>query len=319
VPRNTRQAATFNLRLTGAFCQLNASATFSLIRFETDGPNLWFKAVGEPNLREYPITLALVKRFPEYLPIVVAARPDWNAWLAIEAEGAHLDADSTLDEWTTVINRLANLEIASFGHTRHILDSGARDARLFVLHGLLDAFVEDAAAFTEHERSIFSKPLPRGELRLLCSEIRRCLELLESWCLPNVLGHFDFNPTNIVLSGQHCVFLDWAEACVGPPILTLAGALESFEAFGNRTSDARDRLISQFISCWSAFESPANIKRAIEVSSLTGLFARFVTSTAWTRRRQFANPNLGESLQKYLRRMQRAFKRQSHGRIACLT
>ena len=38
---------------SGRFTQLNASPTFSLIRFETNGPAIWFKAVDEPNLREY--------------------------------------------------------------------------------------------------------------------------------------------------------------------------------------------------------------------------------------------------------------------------
>jgi hypothetical protein len=47
--------------LTGEFRQLNAGATFSLIRFDTDGPAVWFKAVGEPNLREFAITWLLAK------------------------------------------------------------------------------------------------------------------------------------------------------------------------------------------------------------------------------------------------------------------
>ena len=45
--------------LNGRFRQLNASPTFSLIRFETNGPALWFKAVGKPNQKEFPITCVL--------------------------------------------------------------------------------------------------------------------------------------------------------------------------------------------------------------------------------------------------------------------
>src|SRR5262249_28482244 len=47
------------LQLTGAFQQFNAEPTFALVRLETNGPAVWFKAVGEPNKREYSITLAL--------------------------------------------------------------------------------------------------------------------------------------------------------------------------------------------------------------------------------------------------------------------
>ena len=56
------------LHVNGRFRQLNASPSFSLIRFETDGPALWFKAVGEPNQREFTITCPLAQLFPDYLP-----------------------------------------------------------------------------------------------------------------------------------------------------------------------------------------------------------------------------------------------------------
>src|SRR5579862_6009916 len=43
----SQSIAARRLYLTGDFRQLNASPTFSLIRFETNGPAVWFKAVGE--------------------------------------------------------------------------------------------------------------------------------------------------------------------------------------------------------------------------------------------------------------------------------
>lgn len=36
------------------------------------------KAVGEPNLHEFSITLALSKLFPQSVAKMIAARPDWN-------------------------------------------------------------------------------------------------------------------------------------------------------------------------------------------------------------------------------------------------
>jgi len=44
------------LRLTGPVRQLNASPTYALLRLETNESAVWFKAVGEPNLREFPIS-----------------------------------------------------------------------------------------------------------------------------------------------------------------------------------------------------------------------------------------------------------------------
>lgn len=66
------------LDLTGRFSQLNASPLFSLVRFETSGSAVWFKAVGAPNLREFPITLLLENCLPQYVPPILATRPTWK-------------------------------------------------------------------------------------------------------------------------------------------------------------------------------------------------------------------------------------------------
>jgi hypothetical protein len=101
------------LTLNGKFRQLNASPAFSLIRFETNQSAIWFKAVGEPNLREYSITLALQKYFPAFVPRVVAMRSDWNGWLAIEAQGTHPNENSDTNVWTRIAGTLAEMQIAS--------------------------------------------------------------------------------------------------------------------------------------------------------------------------------------------------------------
>lgn len=70
------------LELTGSFCQYNGSPCFSLIRFETNGPAVWFKATGKPNRREFPITLKLAERFPRFIPKILGTKPEWNGWLS---------------------------------------------------------------------------------------------------------------------------------------------------------------------------------------------------------------------------------------------
>src|SRR5438309_8704024 len=71
------QLRRLGLRWDGNFRQLQASASFALIRFQTNRGGVWFKAVGEPNLREFPITMMLADQFPKHVPNVIAAREDW--------------------------------------------------------------------------------------------------------------------------------------------------------------------------------------------------------------------------------------------------
>jgi len=89
----------FERELGSSFRQYNTSPSFSLIRLETNGTAVWFKAVGEPNLREYPITLKLAELFPTFIPEILATKPEWNAWLSHEADGTNLGETRDLRLW----------------------------------------------------------------------------------------------------------------------------------------------------------------------------------------------------------------------------
>lgn len=85
------QVMPLGVQLTGGFRQLNASPTFSLLRLETEGGALWFKATGEPNAHELALTLAISRLFPRYVPRVLAVHHSWNGWLTEEVAGVPLD------------------------------------------------------------------------------------------------------------------------------------------------------------------------------------------------------------------------------------
>ena len=172
------RAATARLSLTGKFRQLNASATFSLVRFETDGPALWFKAVGEPNVHEFSITLALARLFPHFVPRVIGRRPDWNAWLSVEAAGTYLSDTAPLSDWQRAAATLASLQIASCGHGLHLIDAGSKDIRICSLVPHVEPFFERMAELMEVQTKPTPLALTRAEIRSLSEEVRSCLDEL---------------------------------------------------------------------------------------------------------------------------------------------
>jgi len=87
------------------FHQLNGAKTFSLLRFDTTKQPVWFKAVGKPNLHEFPITVALAKLFPEYVPSLLAARPDCHGWLMADAGGPPLREVEDASAWKDAADR----------------------------------------------------------------------------------------------------------------------------------------------------------------------------------------------------------------------
>src|ERR1700677_5356453 len=54
----------------------------ALVRFGTRRPPAyWLKATAAPGAQEYRVSTTLARLFPDFLPPLVAAREDWNAWV----------------------------------------------------------------------------------------------------------------------------------------------------------------------------------------------------------------------------------------------
>ena len=235
----------YGLRLTGSIRQLNASPTFSLLRLETTAQAVWFKAVGEPNLREFSISIALAKLFPGFVPTIIASDPSWHGWLMTEFAGSTLDEIPDTSSWERAAHTLAELQIASVGYTGQLLDAGCRDLRVPCLLTLVDPFIEVMSQLMEQQPKTPPAVLGRGELLTLGTQIKETLSELAELDIPDTLGHLDFNPGNILCSADQCVFLDWAEAYVGPPFLTFAiprGPSDAAPARPQGRSGCRDAI-----------------------------------------------------------------------------
>jgi hypothetical protein len=310
-------ARRIGLTLTGPFRQLNASPTFSLLRFETDGPAIWFKAVGAPNEREYDITLALVSLFPRFLPEVLATRPECRGWLMREVEGPLLQECVGWPSWETAVTDLADLQARSFPHVPHLLDLGCRDLHAQKLERLVEPFFQTAGELMERQTKLSPAALSREELRKLSVQVQSGLQVLSDSGIAATLGHLDINPRNIVSSPRGCVFLDWAEAFVGHPFLTFAYLLEHFRrAFG--AEHAREaQLITCYSSFWRTIASEEAIRRALDVAPLAAVFAYATASGAWKRPEEIRDSRVASYLRSLTRRMEREARLLQQRSVPC--
>lgn len=305
------------LRLNDKFRQFNASAAFSLIRFETDGPAVWFKAVGEPNQREYPLTLALARSFSRFVPQILATRPECNGWLAREAEGTLLNECSTLPSWEAAAQDLAEMQISSLGKSLHLLDAGARDLRAGALAGLVEPFFQTVGELMERQAKVPPKVLSHKELRCLSARVQDALTVMEETCIPTAIGHMDLNPGNIVFSSAGCVFLDWAEAFVGHPFLTFEYLREYFRRNFGEDHSLETQLVASYISPWHAFVSRGDIRRVLEVTPLVAAFAYAAGNHLWTDPRKLDDPRCAGYLRSLTRRMEREARALVERSVSC--
>ncbi|MGH9697835.1 MAG: phosphotransferase [Candidatus Acidiferrales bacterium] len=269
------------LHVSGSFRQLNASPTFSLIRLETNGPAVWFKATGAPNLHEFPITLALSRLFPASLPTILGVRQAWNAWLSEEFSNTTLEQCEAVSIWEIVAKDLAELQIASIGKSRALLDAPCRDLRLPGLIGLISPFLARMAEFMETQRKQSPPPLTVRELDYLEERLEEAFSALRDLCIPDTLGHLDLNPGNILVSPVRSVFLDWAEACITNPFITFEYLAEHTRQRNTFGAKECERVAASYRRPWQSFLSPEDLTRAMEVSPLIAVFTYASAVTAW--------------------------------------
>lgn len=262
-----------SFHLNGNFGQLNASPSFSLVRFETDGPALWFKAVGAPNQKEFLITCTLAQLFPNHIPVVLAARPKWNGWLTQEAAGKLLGEVGEDALWQRAAAALAELQIDSIDHGVRILGAGARDLGAAELSNRIHPFMESMAQLMERQAKVTPAALSRDELLLLGDRIQCALDAQEALGIPETLGHLDLNPGNLIVSPSRCTFLDWAEAYVGNPFFSLEYLLQHLRRTSGTDSAVETKLVESYCARWEQVVPPTAVTEALALTPLLAVFA----------------------------------------------
>jgi hypothetical protein len=300
-----KSLAPVGLHWNGRFEQLHSSDSFSLMRFETNSHAVWFKAVGYPNTREFPVTLVLAQLFPAHSAKILAAQPHWNAWLAEEVEGAELDDSHEPEQWHSVASSLAELQIQSIGRTSELLDAGAPDLRASTLKSVIDPCFDLINQLMKKQTKASPRALSESELSALSSQIRKSLSDLEQLHIPDTIGHLDFNPSNIIVSESRCVFLDWAEAYVGPPFLTCAYLKEHFARRFPQDAVEEQKLTARYAERWFPFVSPGQVGEAWALTPLLATFAYAAASRDWTRTEELSDPTTAGFLRSLARRMKR--------------
>jgi hypothetical protein len=294
-----------HMQLTGAYSQLNASATFSLSRLPTEQSAVWFKAVDRTAVPESSITFYLAQNFPAHVPYVIAAHYVSNGWLTEEVAGSHPDATSSDETWIAIANALADLQITTIGHGLHLLEAGCRDVRCASLRELVRPFFE-AMADLMHEQKTTSPPaLSTAELATLEATLLDALACAEEIGVPSTLGQLDFNLGNVVVCPSRIVFLDWAGACVGDPFFTFEYLLEGLRNLRSTDQALRDEVSSAYIRKWRSVLGSEELAEALAAAPLLAAFTYASAEDAWRNPPQLRDPARCAHLRSLTRRMNR--------------
>jgi Phosphotransferase enzyme family len=265
---------------TGAFEQLNASPTFNLMRIETTGAAVWFKATGQPNKRELGISVALDRLFPGHVPRVLGVHPIWNGWLSEELKGPALDDSADVRVWAGAARALADLQIAAISRTEALLESGCRDLSLHQLVDQIKPFLARVRELMALQTKQSPQILNNSEIGALGERLNDALNELHKRRIPATLGHLDPNPRNIIAAPNRYGFLDWAEGSVTHPFFTFEYLCEHARRAFAEPDSVAERLAAAYIEPWQSFFSSESIKQAMSISPLLAVYACALNTNA---------------------------------------
>lgn len=206
--------------------QLNAGGAFTLVKLRTDdSEDYWIKATGKPNAHELSTTFLLSLLCGEFLPELIATKPEWNAWV-MSGKGSPLselpsDPVALSNFLQDAVESMAKLQLRTIGREEDLLAAGAIDHRVDVLMSHSDAMFTYLEECMQLQTSTKAFRLGKDRLEELKGIFDKLCKRLFVLNIPDAVIHGDMNLANIVNGNIHCQFIDWSEAYVGNPFITL--------------------------------------------------------------------------------------------------
>jgi len=269
------------LSLTDEWVQYNTGPFFSLIRYETSGPDVWFKAVGEPNLREFTITMKLAELCPSYLPELLATHHGWHGWLALDANGQHLDETWDIQFWKIAVRSLAEMQLQTIGESNVLIAAGCSDLRLKHLPDLIEPFVTVVAQLMPMQTVSHPRILSSKDLEMIEDKLKLACERLESLGLPDALGQTDLNAGNVLVNSDRAIFIDWVEGTVGHPFITCEYLLALLGRLRPDLEIWSTAIRETYAGPWKQFCSAKELERTFRLTPLVAVLAFAANCPGW--------------------------------------
>jgi hypothetical protein len=244
-----------------AIRQVNQGIDFCLLSLSDAAVRkVWFKAVGEPNTREYALTVELARRFPAYLPKILATIPDWNGWVMEDVKGVPLNESDSIYQCEQALTALAVMQKEMATDVASLSALGAKDWTCARIACLSEPFFAESQRAMQAQISTKSRPLRSSELHQLKKNIESALHEFMNAGVPETLLHGDIGHGNIIATPNGPVFLDWAETYFGHPFLSAEHLLADLARSNPGFAEKQAALRSFYANQWRADVQPKELE-----------------------------------------------------------
>lgn len=237
------------LRPTGRVEVVEQWPLSCVLRMDTDGGRVYFKAVFTIFWHEPAVSRTLAERHPALVPEILAVDERRGWMLMRELRGTQL-GDLELERWSDGLLAMASIHRAWVEREEELLALGAHDRTL--------------EALASDRRSLAAIELPPEDASRLdraVPELERLLLELGAAGLPHTLVHGDLHPWNLMVNGDELRVFDWSDTCVSHPLFDLPTFLERVE-----DEAGRDAMLETYLATWSDLVPAGELRRVYELA-----------------------------------------------------
>jgi hypothetical protein len=246
---------------------------FALLRFATPDSQVWYKAVGEPNLREFQLAIQMARCDFPHIPRMIAQDDKRHAWLMEGAKGEELGEGTSEREWLAAGRCLAQLQICSRAQTKVLLDLGCLDLRAAALRSGIEDYLSRVDRLMQRQTSTRAPRLTFQDLREMEKTLCSAVGEIEGSSVGDTIGHSDMNGANVLVTQDRATFLDWAQAHVGCPLITF----HFLERLRQRTQPCAsadvDRLRQSYLAAWTVDGERQALRRLLPLVPLVAAYS----------------------------------------------
>jgi hypothetical protein len=238
----------------------------TVFRVAVGGDTVWFKASIPPLAYEVPLLEELGSRRPDRVPRLLVG-DEARGWMVIEDAGTRLtELHATgvpIELWEEFLPAYAQLQVDVAADAEEMIAAGIPDRRL--AH-LIDGFLR-VLTTSRLVTGLADDELRR--LRALVPRIAEAIDAVAALDLPDSIQHDDLHAWNVCAADGGYRFIDWGDACISQPLLSLYVPLAHVPAGG--AARARDAYLEPWTALRPRGELLAACDAAILLAQITGV------------------------------------------------
>jgi hypothetical protein len=200
---------------------------------------VWLKAP-IPSLAHEVATLELLSPRNRIMPTLIAGDRR-RGWMLIEDAGQRLREfePPRLDRWEEAVALYAQLQLDAAELVDDLVAGGVPDRRGPRVAEQLDELLHDEAVLKPPtDAALTDDEIAR--LRAAVPQVAADHDELEHLGVPSSIHHDDLHDGNVFLDGGACRIIDWGDACIAHPLLTIDLTLRVIEHVFEVDAGARE-------------------------------------------------------------------------------